>query len=68
MAHSCSVSEFQDESDAGDYIAEMQAEDAAEYIAALLASLRGIAVKAKLPMLSDLIYAAEEEAKLNSRL
>ncbi|MFY9639836.1 MAG: hypothetical protein WCD20_11205 [Rhodomicrobium sp.] len=50
---------------AGDYVAEMEPEEAAEYIAALLGSLRGIAVNAKLRMLSDLLYVAEEEAKLH---
>lgn len=64
LVHSCSVSEFPDK---GDYVADLDPEDAAEYIAALLASLRQLAVKAKLRMLSDLIYMAEEEAKLNSR-
>lgn len=66
LAHSCTIGEFPDES-GGDCDADMEREDAAEYIAELLASLRDIAVKAKLRMLSDLIYVAEEEAKLNSR-
>ena len=44
---------------------EIEPEDAAEYIAALLGSLRDITVKAKLHTLSDLLYVAEEEAKLH---
>jgi hypothetical protein len=67
LAHSSTASEFPAESDDDDYVAEIEREDAAEYIAALLASLREIAVKARLRMLSDLIYVAEEEAKFNSR-
>jgi hypothetical protein len=67
LAHSSTIGEFPDESGDGDYAASMEREDAAEYIAALLGSLRDIAAKAKLRMLSDLIYVAEEEAKLNSR-
>ena len=45
----------------------MEPEDAAEYISALLSSLRAIAVKSQLRMLSDLLYVAEEEAKLHCR-
>ena len=65
LAHCCPPKEVHREhSNAGDYVAEMEPEDAAEYIGGLLASLRGIALNAKLPMLSDLLCVAEEEAKL----
>ncbi len=50
-----------------DYVADLQPEEAAEYIAALLSSLRPIAVKAKFRLLSDLIAVAEEEAKFHFR-
>ncbi len=67
LAHSCQTEDLQqpenDEIDEG-----MEAEDAAEYISALLSSLRAIAVKAQLRMLSDLLYVAEEEAKLHCRV
>ncbi len=58
---------YPEQSDNGDSTAGIEQEDAAEYIAALLGSLRCIAVKAKLRMLSDLLYVAEEEAKLHYR-
>jgi len=68
LAHSCTPKEaLREESNAGDYVAEMEQEDAAEYIAALLGSLRAIAVSAKLSMLSDILCVAEEEAKLHYR-
>ncbi|MGO8952253.1 MAG: hypothetical protein ACLPWS_11590 [Rhodomicrobium sp.] len=68
LAHSCPAEEvFEEHSDAGDYVAEMQPEDAAEYIAALLGSLRAIAVNAQFRILSDLLSVAEEEAKLHCR-
>ncbi len=66
LAHSADSQDFQqDESD--DFAAGMEPEDAAEYISALLSSLRAIAVKSQLRMLSDLLYVAEEEAKLHCR-
>lgn len=40
-------------------------EEAASYIADLLASLRSIAVRARLDILSDLIEVAQEEALLH---
>ncbi|MGO9172734.1 MAG: hypothetical protein ACLP7P_12315 [Rhodomicrobium sp.] len=68
LAHCCVPEEaFPEQSDTGDYIAEMQPEDAAEYIAALLGSLRAIAVNAQFRILSDLLSVAEEEAKLHCR-
>ncbi len=66
LAHSRDHQEFRE--DPGDDAAGMEPEDAAEYISALLSSLRAIAVKAELPMLSDLLYVAEEEAKLHCRI
>jgi len=69
LAHSCPAEEiFQEESETDDYVAEMLPEDAAEYIAALLGSLRAIAVKAQFRILCDLLSVAEEEAKLHSRV
>jgi len=66
LAHSCQPEDSQqplnDDADEG-----LEPEDAAEYISALLSSLRAIAVKAQLRMLSDLLYVAEEEAKLHCR-
>jgi len=68
LAHSCPPKDaYQEHSNNEDYVAEMEPEDAAEYIAALLGSLRAIAAKAKLRMLSDLLDVAEEEAKLHYR-
>lgn len=67
LAHSCPPEDAQEHSSADAFAAEMKPEDAAEYIAALLSSLRSIAAKAKLRMLSDLLYVAEEEAKLRCR-
>jgi len=68
LTRSCPTEEvFQEPSDTGDYVAEMQPEDAAEYIAVLLGSLRAIAVKAQFRILSDLLSVAEEEAKLHCR-
>ncbi len=66
LAHSCDAQDFTQEQ--GDDLASgMEPEDAAEYISALLSSLRAIAVKSQLRMLSDLLYVAEEEAKLHCR-
>jgi hypothetical protein len=61
LAHSCPP--LRNESDA-----VIRPEDAAEYIAALLCSLRAIAVNAELSLLSDLLSVAEEEAKFHCRL
>ena len=66
LAHSCSPEPLATEPAApDDYTAELQPEDAAEYIASLLSSLRAIAVKAQFSALSDLLAVAEEEAKLH---
>ncbi len=68
LAHSCPSNDTpREHCNAGDYVAGMEPEDAAEYIAALLGSLRSIAAGAKLRMLSDLLFVAEEEAKLHYR-
>jgi hypothetical protein len=68
LAHSCDPQDFQLQPDDADEFSDgMEAEDAAEYISALLGSLRAIAVKSQLRMLSDLLYVAEEEAKLHCR-
>jgi hypothetical protein len=48
-------------------VADLSPEDAAEYIAALLSSLRAIAAHAQFGLLADLLSVAEEEAKLQSR-
>jgi hypothetical protein len=66
LAHSCQPEELQ-QTQSDDLDDGLEPEDAAEYISALLGSLRAIAVKAQLPMLSDLLYVAEEEAKLHCR-
>jgi hypothetical protein len=58
---------FQKTGDTGDFVAEMRPEDAAEYIAALLSSLRAIAIQAQFRLLSDLLSVAEEEARLQVR-
>ena len=69
LAHTiCQEDALQDQSEANDYVADMLPEDAAEYIASLLTSLRAIAVKAQFRLLSDLLSVAEEEARINSRL
>ena len=68
LAHSCDPQDFQPEPDeTDDFNDGMEPEDAAEYISALLSSLRAIAVKSQLRMLSDLLYVAEEEARLHCR-
>ncbi|MBI4725049.1 MAG: hypothetical protein HY765_08755 [Rhodomicrobium sp.] len=65
LAHTCSPDGGREGGDDVDgYIAEMQPEEAAEYIASLLCSLRVIASNAHLRLLSDLLSVAEEEAKL----
>lgn len=66
LAHSCLPEELNQES-SEESAGGVEPEDAAEYISALLSSLRAIAVKAQLRMLSDLLYVAEEEAKLHCR-
>jgi hypothetical protein len=66
LAHSCDTQDFRPEQ-SDEAAAGMEPEDAAEYISALLSSLRAIAAKAQLRMLSDLLYVAEEEAKLHCR-
>jgi hypothetical protein len=66
LARSC-ASEDHEACGGGDdgYVADMRPEEAAEYIASMLSSLRSIAVKAEFPLLSDLISVAEEEAKFH---
>jgi hypothetical protein len=44
-----------------------QGVEVAEYIAALLSSLQAVASQAQLRLLSDLLSAAEEEARLHTR-
>jgi hypothetical protein len=69
LAHTISSEDApQIQSDADDYVAEMLPEDAAEYIASLLTSLRAIAAKAQFRLLSDLLSVAEEEARIHSRM
>jgi hypothetical protein len=65
LAHICSP--LQNESEAGECTAGIDPEDAAEYIATLLCSLRTIALDAELSLLSDLLSVAEEEAKFHCR-
>ncbi len=68
LAHTCSpeaIEEFEDRND--DSVAEIEPEEAAEYIASLLASLRPLAVRAQFRLLSDLIAVAEEEARFHCR-
>ena len=66
-AHSCTHEQPpQERGGTGDNCAA-RPEDAAEYIAGLLASLRDMAANAHLDLLSDLLSVAEEEARLNSR-
>jgi hypothetical protein len=68
FADSCppeAVLEAQSEPD--ESASEIQSEEAAEYIASLLGSLREIAVASHLRLLSDLLSVAEEEARLHSR-
>jgi hypothetical protein len=68
LAHSCPPEPvFETESDADDCAGGIKPEEAAEYIASLLGSLRDIAANARLRLLSDLLSVAEEEARLNSR-
>jgi hypothetical protein len=67
LAHSCPP--LQNESEAGEApAAEVHPEEAAQYIAALLGSLRAIALNAQLTLLSDLLSVAEEEAKFHCRM
>lgn len=51
--------------DHDDFVVDLPPEEAAEYIASLLASLRPVAVKAQFRLLSDLIAVAEEEARFH---
>jgi hypothetical protein len=68
LAHSCDPRDFQPEpAEQEEPNDGIEPEDAAEYISALLGSLRSIASKAQLRMLSDLLYVAEEEARLHCR-
>jgi hypothetical protein len=68
LAHACPPQEDRRSGgDDDDYVAEMLPEEAAEYVASLLASLRAIAVKAQFVLLADLISVAEEEAKFHYR-
>jgi hypothetical protein len=64
LAHSApaeDVQEFANGSD--DFVVDLRPQEAAEYIASLLASLRPIAVNAHFRLLGDLIAVAEEEAR-----
>lgn len=68
LAHACTpeaIEEFEERND--DYVADIEPNEAAEYIASLLASLRPIALKAQFRLLSDLIAVAEEEARFHCR-
>ncbi len=69
LAHASTPEEMQD-LDGGndDCVVELQPQEAAEYIASLLASLRPIAAKAQFRLLSDLISVAEEEARFHCRV
>jgi hypothetical protein len=66
LAHRCPP--FHTESEAGDCTAGIQPENAAEYIATHLCSLRALAINAELAILSDLLSVAEEEAKFHCRM
>ena len=48
-----------------DYVIDLKPEEAAEYIATLLESLRPLAVNAHFRLLADLIAVAEEEARFH---
>ncbi len=67
LAHSRPPGTPEQTEDVDNYIAEMRPEEAAEYIAALLSSVRVIAAKAQLRLLADLLSVAEEEARFNYR-
>ncbi len=68
LAHSNPPEEvFQPQIEADDYASGAGSQDAAEYIAELLSSLRPIAATARLRLLSDLLSVAEEEARLHAR-
>ncbi len=68
LAHTSTSEEARD-FDGGndDCVVELQPQEAAEYIASLLCSLRPIAAKAQFRLLSDLIAVAEEEARFHCR-
>ncbi len=51
-----------------DCVSDLQPDEAAEYIASLLSSLRPIATRAQFRLLSDLIAVAEEEARFHCRM
>ncbi len=67
LAHTCTPEEMQEFDGNDDCVVELQPQEAAEYIASLLSSLRPIAVKAQFRLLSDLIAVAEEEARFHCR-
>lgn len=67
LAHPCPSDPVENGAGGDNYVAEMRPEEAAESIAALLSSLRAIAVQAHFRLLSDLIAVAEEEAKFHYR-
>lgn len=67
LAHTNPPPEIDEDGGGDNYVADIPREEAAEYIASLLASLKAISVKAQLPLLSDLISVAEEEAKFHFR-
>jgi hypothetical protein len=68
LAHACTAQEVQEFADGNDdSVSDLQPDEAAEYIAALLASLKPIASKAQFRLLSDLIAVAEEEARFHCR-
>ncbi len=68
LAHPCTPEEVQ-EFDGGndDCVVELEPQEAAEYIASLLSSLRPVAVKSQFRLLADLIAVAEEEARFHCR-
>ncbi len=68
LAHACTDEQIQEFAGGNDdYVTELKPDEAAEYIASLLGSLRPIAAKAQFRLLSDLIAVAEEEAKFHCR-
>jgi hypothetical protein len=68
LAHALPSEEVQDFADGDDdCVLDLRPEEAAEYIASLLATLRPLAVQAHFRLLSDLISVAEEEARFLCR-
>jgi hypothetical protein len=59
---------LENESEPGACSAGLPPEEAAQYIGALLSSLRAMAIGAELSLLADLLSVAEEEAKLHCRI